>query len=59
MLMLKRAPGQSIRIGEHIVVTVTSVADNRVVLGIEAPRDVAILRDDAIQQQPREKQCTR
>jgi carbon storage regulator len=59
MLLLKRLPGQSIRIGDDIVVVVIRVEGERVTLGIEAPREVAIVRDDAIRTTPKEGPCTK
>ncbi len=46
MLVLTRKPGQSIMIGDGIEVQVLSVAGEKVRLGITAPRDVAIFRDE-------------
>jgi carbon storage regulator len=46
MLVLTRKPGQSIIIGDGIEVQVLSVAGEKVRLGITAPRDVDIFRDE-------------
>lgn len=46
MLVLSRKLGESIRIDDHINVTVVSVAGGRVRLGIEAPADVRIMRSE-------------
>jgi carbon storage regulator len=46
MLVLSRNESQRIRVGDSIVVTVLRVAGDRVKLGIEAPADVVILRDE-------------
>jgi carbon storage regulator len=46
MLALTRKLGESIKIGQDITVTVTSIDRNRVRLGITAPRDVLILRTE-------------
>ncbi len=46
MLVLSRRLGESINIGSDITVTVTAVQGNRVRIGIEAPRDVRILRGE-------------
>lgn len=46
MLVLTRKAGETIRIGDNVVVTVERVDGNRVSLGIEAPRDVKILRGE-------------
>jgi carbon storage regulator len=53
MLVLQREPEQSILIGEDIVVTVLRIEHGRVRLGIDAPRDVQIIRDDAVRTEER------
>lgn len=44
MLVLSRKAGESIMIGDNIVITVTRVDNHRVKLSIEAPRDTTIRR---------------
>lgn len=49
MLYLERWPGESIKIGPDITIRVKGFNQGRVVLGIDAPRDmpiVRVLRDD-------------
>jgi len=46
MLILSRRPGESITIGDNIVVTVVSITGNQIRLGISAPREVRVLRDE-------------
>ena len=46
MLILSRRPGASVTLGDDIVVTVVSVNGNQVLLGINAPREVRVLRDE-------------
>jgi carbon storage regulator len=46
MLILSRRPGESLTIGDNIVVTVVSINGNQIRLGIEAPREVRVLRDE-------------
>jgi carbon storage regulator len=46
MLVLSRKETERIRLGENIVVTVVRVSGDRVRLGIEAPPDVLVLRDE-------------
>lgn len=46
MLVLTRKPGQSIMIGDGIEVQVLSVAGEKVRLGITAPREVGIFREE-------------
>jgi carbon storage regulator len=46
MLVLTRKPGQSIMIGDGVEVQVLSVAGEKVRIGITAPRDVSIFRNE-------------
>ena len=46
MLVLTRKPGQSIMIGDGVEVQVLSVAGEKVRLGITAPREVPIFRNE-------------
>jgi carbon storage regulator len=46
MLVLTRKLGQSIMIGDHVEVQVLSVAGEKVRLGITAPEDVSIFRNE-------------
>lgn len=46
MLILTRKPGQTINIGDDIKVTVMEVNGMQVKIGIDAPRDVAVVREE-------------
>ncbi len=46
MLVLSRRESERIRLGDSIVVTVVRVSGDKVRLGIEAPRDVLVLREE-------------
>ncbi|MFZ5830894.1 MAG: carbon storage regulator [Planctomycetota bacterium] len=46
MLVLSRRERERIKLGDSIVVTVIRVTGDRVRLGIEAPHDVVVLRDE-------------
>ena len=46
MLVLTRKLGERIRIGENIEITVTSLSEHRVKIGIEAPRETKVLRGE-------------
>ena len=46
MLVLSRKETERIRLGDSIIVTVVRVAGDKVRLGIEAPPDVLVLRDE-------------
>jgi carbon storage regulator CsrA len=45
-LVLSRQCGQAVRIGEHIVVRVVKIDQDRVRLAFEAPADVEIWREE-------------
>ncbi len=46
MLVLSRKLGEKIIIGENIVVTVVKIDRNQIRLGIEAPQDVPVYREE-------------
>ena len=46
MLVLSRRQNERIRLGDSIVVTVIRVSGDKVRLGIEAPPNVVVLRDE-------------
>ena len=48
MLNLTRFPAQSIKIGDEILVTILGISGNQVRLGINAPREVSVLREEVI-----------
>lgn len=47
-LVLSRRENETIRIGDHIVITVTKVAGNRTSIAVKAPADVRILRGELL-----------
>ena len=46
MLVLSRKESERIRLGDSIVITIVRVSGDKVRLGIEAPPDVLVLRDE-------------
>ena len=46
MLVLSRKESQRIRLGDEIVISVLRLGGDKVRLGIEAPRDMLVLRDE-------------
>ena len=46
MLSLARRPGQKIRLGEDVVIVVREIRGRQVKLGIEAPAEVRVLREE-------------
>jgi len=49
MLVLTRRVGESIRVGDQIVITLVQMAPGKVRIGIEAPPDLLILREELAQ----------
>lgn len=46
MLVLSRKEAERIRLGDSIVLTIVRVSGDKVRLGIEAPPDVVVLREE-------------
>jgi len=46
MLVLSRKQNERIRVGDSVVVTIVRVSGDKVRIGIEAPPDVRVLRDE-------------
>lgn len=46
MLILTRKPGESIYIGEQIKVTVVELKGNQIRVGVEAPKELRIYREE-------------
>jgi len=44
MLVLTRKPGEKIRIGSDITITLLVINGNKIRIGIEAPEEVTVLR---------------
>jgi len=46
VLILTRKPGERVRIGEDIVITVFGVNGNQVRIGVDAPREIEVHREE-------------
>ena len=49
MLILTRKVGESVLIGDDISITVLSVRGNQVKLGVQAPKEVSVHREEIYQ----------
>ena len=55
MLILTRSPEESLHIGNDVVVTVLGIKGNHVRLGIRAPTEIVIDRDEVHLRKQRER----
>ena len=59
MLILTRRPNESLRLGSRIRITVLGFKGNQVRIGIEAPVDVAVDREEVWERKQREFRARR
>ena len=55
MLILTRRVGETLMIGDEITVTVLGVKGNQVRIGVNAPKDVAVHREEIFERIKQEK----
>ena len=55
MLILTRRIGETLMVGEDVTVTVVDVKGNQVRMGINAPKDVAVHREEVYERVQAEK----
>ncbi|KXJ51001.1 carbon storage regulator CsrA [Neptuniibacter pectenicola] len=56
MLILTRRVGETLMVGDEVTVTVLGVKGNQVRIGVNAPKDVSVHREEIYQRIQREKE---
>ncbi len=57
MLILTRRIGETLMVGDDVSITVLGVKGNQVRVGVNAPKDIAVHREEIYERIQREKQA--
>jgi len=57
MLILTRKPGEKLVIGGNVTVTVLAINGSQIRVGIQAPREVAVNREEVFQRIQKEQKA--
>ncbi len=56
MLILSRRPGESLHLGDNIVISILSTKGKQVKLGIEVPEDLPVYREEVLKKIQKENE---
>ncbi|MDD2189668.1 MAG: carbon storage regulator CsrA [Eubacteriales bacterium] len=49
MLVISRKVGESLAISDNIKITITSLSNDKVTIGIEAPKEIKVVREELLE----------
>lgn len=49
MLVISRKPGESLILSDNIKITVVSLSNDKVVIGIDAPKEIKVVREELLE----------
>jgi carbon storage regulator len=55
MLIITRRPGERVMIGDDVVIAIIDVKGSNVRIGIDAPREIAVYREELLEAMKAEK----
>lgn len=55
MLVLTRNAGETLRLGDEVTISILDTKDNQIKIGIDAPKDVNVHREEIYQRIQQEK----
>jgi carbon storage regulator len=55
MLILTRRIGETLKVGNEITVTVMAIKGNQVRIGIQAPKDIDVYREEIFERETKRK----
>ncbi|MFS1523780.1 carbon storage regulator CsrA [Microbulbifer sp. 2304DJ12-6] len=59
MLVVKRRPGENLRIGKNVSVTVLGISGNQVRVGIAAPKSLPVHREEVYRRIQKEEELNK
>lgn len=49
MLVISRKPGESIVLSDNIKITIVSLSNDKVAIGIDAPKEIKVVREELLE----------
>jgi carbon storage regulator len=49
MLVISRKPGESLMLSDNIKITIVSLSNDKVAIGVEAPKEIKVIREELLE----------